>query len=240
MKKFVMEKDFLEIFPEAEIGILVLEDIDGHVKTEDKYADYLKECQKASAKYTANPEFTENPVVRTWRDAFYKFKTKKGARCSIEALLKRVSRGDDISCIIPLVDLYNGISLKYGMPIGGEDIDKFDGDIRLTLAKGGEEFITYGSDGKSEPPYEGEVCYLDNTGAICRCWNWRESVRTMLTEDTTHAFMIIEACNNERHEEMDQALDELASLVQKELGGTFVKHILNAENPSVVIEEQYI
>ncbi len=235
MKKFIMEKDFLEIFPEAEIGILVLDGIDGHVKDENKYAGYLKECQGIAKKYISNPEFTENPVVRTWRDAFYKFKTKKGARCSIEALLKRISKGDDIGTIIPLVDIYNGISMKYGMPIGGEDIDKFDGDVRLTLAKGGEEFITYGSDGKSEPPYEGEVCYLDNTGAICRCWNWRESMRTMLTEDTTKAFMIIEACDNSRHDEMDAALDDMGEMIKKELGGTYVKHILNASNSEVVI-----
>ncbi|MBO4725230.1 MAG: B3/4 domain-containing protein, partial [Firmicutes bacterium] len=219
MKKFVLEKDFLEIFPDAEIGILVVDGIDCHVKDENKYAGYLKECQQIGMKYVSNQEFTENPVIRTWRDAFYKFKTKKGARCSIEALLKRISRGDDIGTIIPLVDIYNGISLKYGMPLGGEDIDKFEGDLRLTLAKGGEEFITYGSDGKSEPPYEGEVCYLDNAGAVCRCWNWRESVRTMLTEDTTKAFMIIEAPDNSRHAEMEEALTELADMITRELGG---------------------
>ena len=237
MKKFVLEKDFLEIFPDAEIGILVVDGIDGHVKDENKYAAYLKECQQIGMKYVSNQEFTENPVIRTWRDAFYKFKTKKGARCSIEALLKRISRGDDIGTIIPLVDIYNGISLKYGMPLGGEDIDKFEGDLRLTLAKGGEEFITYGSDGKSEPPYEGEVCYLDNAGAVCRCWNWRESVRTMLTEDTTKAFMIIEAPDNSRHAEMEEALTELADMITRELGGKYEKHILNAASSEVVIEE---
>ncbi len=237
MKKFIMEKDFLEIFPDSEIGILVLDGIDGHIKSEKKYARYLRECQEISEKYVTNDIFLENPVIKTWREAFYKFKTKKGARCSIEALLKRVHKGDSIGTIIPLVDIYNGISLKYGMPIGGEDIDKFEGDLRLTVAKGGEDFVTYGSGGKSEPPHEGEVCYLDNAGAVCRCWNWRESVRTMLTEDTTHAFMIIEACNNERHDEMEAALDEMGEMIKTELGGTYTKHILNAANPEVVIAE---
>lgn len=238
MKKFVIDQEFLNIFPDAEIGIVVLDGIDGHTKDENKYADYLKECQKISMKYVTNPEFTENPVIRTWRDAFYKFKTKKGARCSIEALLKRVKNGNDIGTIIPLVDIYNGISLKYGMPIGGEDIDKFDGDIHLGIARGGEEFITYGSDGKSEPPAEGEVIYYDNTGAICRCWNWRESVRTMLQEETTHAFMIIEACNNERHDEMQAALDEIAKMAATDLGGKAVySGICSKANPEMVIEE---
>ena len=236
MKKFIIEKDFLEIFPDAKIGILVCRGIDNHIKEENRYAAYLAEAQKEAAKHIANPEFTENPIIRTWRDAFYKFKTKKGARCSIEALLKRVSKGGEIGCINPLVDIYNGISLKYGVPVGGEDIDKFQGDNRLTVADGSEEFITYGSD-KSEPPYLGEVVYKDDGGVICRCFNWRESVRTMLTEDTVNAFMCIETVAGERDDVLDAALDELKTLIEKELGGMVEKHILTKDCPEVAIAE---
>ena len=48
--EFVIEKDFLEIFPEAKIGVLVCNGIDNHIKDEEKYADYLKEAQKAVPK----------------------------------------------------------------------------------------------------------------------------------------------------------------------------------------------
>ncbi|MBQ3123425.1 MAG: hypothetical protein IJC14_04620, partial [Firmicutes bacterium] len=173
---------------------------------------------------------------RAWRDAFYKFKTKKGARCSIEALLKRVKNGGTIGTINPLVDIYNGISLKYGVPVGGENIDAFAGDNRLAIADGTEEFITYGSD-KSEPPAPGEVVYKDDEGAICRCFNWRESVRTMLEEDTVNAFMCIETIDGKSSENLNAALDELAEMIEKELGGTVVKHILNKDNTEVVIAE---
>ena len=234
MKKFILEQPYLEIFPDSKIGILVCTGIDNHIIDENKYVDYLENAQKEALKHIANPEFTENPVIRTWRDAFQKFKTKKGARCSIEAMLKRISKGNSIGTINPLVDIYNGISLKYGVPVGGEDIDKFDGDNRLTIAEGGEEFITYGSD-KSEPPYEGEVVYKDNAGAICRCFNWRESVRTMLSEETTNAFMCIETVAGEKDDVLDAALDELKTLIETELGGKVTKHILSKENPEVVI-----
>ena len=234
MKKFILEQPYLDIFPESKIGILVCTGIDNHIVDENKYVDYLQEAQKEALKHIANPEFTENPVIRTWRDAFQKFKTKKGARCSIEAMLKRISKGNSIGTINPLVDIYNGISLKYGVPVGGEDIDKFDGDNRLTVAEGGEEFVTYGSD-KSEPPYEGEVVYKDNAGAICRCFNWRESVRTMLSEETTNAFMCIETVAGEKDDVLDAALEELKTLIETELGGKVTKHILSKENPEVEI-----
>ena len=121
MKKFIMDKDFTDLFPQAKIGILVCEGIDGKVKDENRYMPYLAEAMQACKKHIANLEFTENPVIATWREAFRKFKTKKGARCSIEAMLKRVFNGNEIGSIIPLVDIYNGISLTYGVPIGGED-----------------------------------------------------------------------------------------------------------------------
>ena len=236
MKKFIMEPDFLELFPEAEIGILICEGIDSKVHDEEKYVPYLKEAMNAAKKHITNPEFAQNPVIAAWRDAFRKFKTKKGARCSIEAMLKRVSNGNEIGNIIPLVDIYNGISLTYGVPVGGEDIDKLDGDVHLTLADGTEEFVTYGSD-KSEPPYGGEVIYKDNGGAICRCWNWRESVRTMLTEDTKNAFMIIETTGGEEAGNMlDEAINALAEEIQKNLGGTVKKYKASKASPEVMIE----
>ncbi|MCR4804023.1 MAG: B3/4 domain-containing protein [Clostridia bacterium] len=232
MKRFVMEPAFLDLFPESRIGVVVCTGIDNHVKDEERFAPWLRECEKLSAVYTANPEFTENEVVRSWRDAFYRFKTKKGARCSIEALLKRVSKGGQIGCINPLVDIYNGISLKYGLPAGGENIDAFEGDIRLTLAEGGEAFITYGSD-KGEPALPGEVIYKDDAGAICRCWNWRESVRTMLTEDVTNAILVLETSRGEFADRLDAALAELADKIQTELGGSAAIFIADKAHPEI-------
>ena len=187
MKKFIIEDDFWELFPNAKIGIITCNGIDNTIKDENQYKDMISQGEKEALNHLPNEEFSSNEVIKVWRDAFKKFKTKKGARSSIEALLKRVSTGKGLGTINPLVDIYNSISLKYAMPCGGEDMDKFIGDIRLTKATGDESFITLGSD-KSEPPYEGEIVYKDDEGAICRCWNWRESVRTMLTEDTKTCF----------------------------------------------------
>jgi DNA/RNA-binding domain of Phe-tRNA-synthetase-like protein len=105
----------------------------------------------------------------------------------------------------------------------------------LTKAVGDESFITYGSD-KSEPPYQGEIVYKDDEGAICRCWNWRESVRTMLTENTKNAFLIIESVDEQRTKDLENAISVLAKLVQDNLGGTFKTAILDINNKSIDLE----
>ncbi|MDK0967804.1 B3/B4 domain-containing protein [Clostridium perfringens] len=234
MKKFIIEDDFWELFPNTKIGIITCNGIDNTIKDENQYKDMISQGEKEALNHLPNEEFSSNEVIKVWRDAFKKFKTKKGARSSIEALLKRVSTGKGLGTINPLVDIYNSISLKYAMPCGGEDMDKFIGDIRLTKATGDESFITLGSD-KSEPPYEGEIVYKDDEGAICRCWNWRESVRTMLTEDTKNAFLCIELVDENREKEFENALKELSQLVEKNLGGKSEVSILHINNKEAII-----
>lgn len=234
MKKFIIEDDFWELFPNAKIGIITCNGIDNTIKDENQYKDMISQGEKEALTHLSNEEFSSNEVIKVWRDAFKKFKTKKGARSSIEALLKRVSTGKGLGTINPLVDIYNSISLKYAMPCGGEDMDKFIGDIRLTKATGDESFITLGSD-KSEPPYEGEIVYKDDEGAICRCWNWRESVRTMLTEDTKNAFLCIELVDENREKEFENALKELSQLVEENLGGKSEISILHINNKEAII-----
>lgn len=234
MKKFIIEDDFWELFPNAKIGIITCNGIDNTIKDENQYQDMLSQGEKEALTHLPNEKFSSNEVIKVWRDAFKRFKTKKGARSSIEALLKRVSTGKGLGTINPLVDIYNSISLKYAMPCGGEDMDKFIGDIRLTKATGDESFITLGSD-KSEPPYEGEIVYKDDEGAICRCWNWRESVRTMLTEDTKNAFLCIELVDENREKDFENALKELSQLVEKNLGGKSKISILHINNKEAII-----
>ena len=236
MKKFIVEKDFWDVFPNAKIGIIVCNNLDNHIKEENKYMPLIEDASREANKYFTEEEFSNNEVVHVWREAYQKFKTKKGARSSIEALLKRVYKQTGINAINPLVDIYNSISIRYGMPCGGEDIDKFVGNIRLTKATGNEPFITYGTD-ESEPPYEGEIVYKDDEGAICRCFNWRECVRTMLTEDTTNAFLCIELIDSLREDEFNNALKDLADLISTNLNGICEIKILDINNKEIVIEE---
>ncbi len=227
MKRFVVEDTFWKLFPEARIGIVTCKGIDNSLTYKGKYEEMLLAAEKEALVHIPDEDFSSNSVIRIWREAFQKFRTKKGARSSIEALLKRVQKGNHIGTINPLVDIYNSISLKYALPCGGEDIDTFVGDIRLTRAIGDEEFVPLGSD-ENSPPYEGEVVYKDDAGAICRCWNWREANRTILTENTKNAFLCIELVDSSRFSEFEQAVNDLAERVQTNLGGTCERTILDA------------
>lgn len=232
MSKVKIEQKIFEMFPDLKVGIIKCSKINNKIINKDQYLDLLQTSASIGIKLLTNSDFSKNSVISVWRDAYKKFKTKKGARASIEALLKRVSNGNMIGSINPLVDIYNSVSLKYGMPCGGEDTDAIDGDLILTFANGTESFQTIGSD-ENNPPYEGEIIYKDNEGAVCRCWNWREAQRTMLVEKTTNAILCIELIDSTREEEFKEALNELLLLVNDNLGGQNSISILDKNNNEI-------
>lgn len=233
--KFIASESFWDLFPEAEIGLILFKDIKMEEKSNREIKDKLDEANEKALDYLTKPVFSENPVIKVWRDAFRLFKTKKGARSSIEALLKRVSKDQDVGSINPLVDIYNAASLNYALPCGAEDIDKFVGDLKLEITQGGDDFQAIGDD-KNSPTLEGELCYKDDEGAVCRCFNWRDGQRTMITEDTKNAILFMESIDPQRKEDLKEAINYLAENLEKYLEGKVEIHFLSKENPSVEIK----
>ena len=202
--------------------------MEGNEDVRPEMIEMLEQANEEAKKFLTKEVFSENDVIQVWRKAFQKFKTKKGVRCSIEALLKRVEKGNEVGTINPLVDIYNTISLRYGLPCGGEDIDTFVGDLRLTVTDGGDPFLALG-DEEYDVTLPGEVCYLDGEGAVCRCWNWRDGQRTMLTEDTVNAILVIESVDPSRRDVLNQAIATLSDLVPQFLGGEAERALLTKE-----------
>lgn len=94
MRQFIIEDSFWEIFPQARIGVLLIKNIDNKGRDAGKYDiyDLLDDAHIHARKHLTEPIFSQNPPVAVWREAFQKFKTKKGVRSSIEALLKRIEK----------------------------------------------------------------------------------------------------------------------------------------------------
>ena len=132
-----------------------------------------------------------------------------------------------------MVDIYNAASLTYGLPCGAEDIDTFVGNLKLHITQGGDEFFALG-DEENSPTLAGELCYTDDAGAVCRCFNWRDGKRTMITENSRRAFVVLEYPNAGRRADLEAALADIARHAQAELGANVVRQaILTADNPAI-------
>ena len=172
-----------------------------------------------------------HPKIDCWRKAYTKFGGKpKDNLSSIENLCRMTLKGGDLRPISPLVDLYNLISLKYLIPVGGEDLDKISGDIQLTFANETESPVSLLGEKDERPPHCGEVIYKDNLSAICRRWNWKEADRTKLVAQTKNCILVLEGLPPTTWEEIVLATKELADLVQKHCGGAVSSTIIDQNN----------
>jgi DNA/RNA-binding domain of Phe-tRNA-synthetase-like protein len=132
--------------------------------------------------------------LASWREAYKAFGAKpQRTPCSAEALWRRVERDGALTPVNAVVDLYNSVSLRFAVPVGGEDLAKYAGLPRLVRATGDETFETT-RDGEvvREHPDLGEVIWRDDLGVTCRRWNWRQTPRTRLDLQTTDMWFVLE------------------------------------------------
>src|SRR5262245_45029357 len=81
--------------------------------------------------------------LEAWREAYRGFGAKpQRTPSSAEALRKRAQRDGGLPPINRLVDLYNALSVRWAVPIGGEDLAAYQGPPRLVRAMGDETFET--------------------------------------------------------------------------------------------------
>ncbi|HEY8291376.1 MAG TPA: phenylalanine--tRNA ligase beta subunit-related protein [Thermomicrobiales bacterium] len=230
---FIVEPSFWSLFPSAQSGVVVVRGVD-NARHADACAARLHDAMAEAARRIGDADMATHPAVAPWREAYRAFGVKPAKqRSSIENLLRSVVAGS-LRSINPLVDLYNTVSLRHLLPCGGEDLRAIRGDIRLTRAIGGEDFVPLGST-EPQPPQPGEVIYRDAVGVICRAWNWREAERTKLTEQTTDAFLCIEALPPTDAATLEAACSALASLVMEHLGGTSSVHLLSIAQPEMIV-----
>ncbi len=234
-QQFIADASFWQLFPQAQLAVLILDNINNQGESSTAIKQLLAEANIAAKKHLTAEQLSQNPAVAVWREAYQQFKTKKGVRSSIEALLKRVEQGKGVGSINPLVDIYNAASLTYGLSCGAEDIDTFVGSLKLHITQGGDEFYALG-DEENSPTLAGELCYTDDAGAVCRCFNWRDGKRTMITESSRRAFIVLEYPNASRRTDLEAALASIARHAQAELGATVVRQaILTADNPAIAL-----
>ncbi|KAL2842118.1 Phenylalanyl-tRNA synthetase [Aspergillus pseudodeflectus] len=175
----------------------------------------LQEAENHVKELLSNSDVTNFPHIAAWRDTYKAFGAKPNkTRNSLEALTRRAESG--LPRVNRLTDIYNAISVKHQIPLGGEDLDKYDGSPFLIRATGKEPFQTFSS-GESavESAVPGEPVWCDATGITCRRWNWRQGPRTALTNTTSRVLFILDALEPCSDEDLTRAANELSSVLQR-------------------------
>ncbi|WP_456285605.1 phenylalanine--tRNA ligase beta subunit-related protein [Microbacterium sp. JZ70] len=204
---FVHEEVFA-IRPDYRAMLVVIEGIAPAAGDAESEALLVRAEEHARRVAAAGP-IEDEPHIASWREAYRAFGAKpQRTRNSLEALTRRAA--DALPRVNRLTDVYNAVSVLHGLPLGGEDLDRYVGAPRLMRATGTEPFDTVaGGDPVVEHPDPGEVVWCDGEGVTCRRWNWRQGRRTRLTDGTRTALFILDALAPTSDAELEAAADAL-------------------------------
>jgi DNA/RNA-binding domain of Phe-tRNA-synthetase-like protein len=189
-----------------------------------------------------------HPHIAAWREAYRAFGAKPSEYpSSIEALVKRVRRGDastspnaGLPYINTLAAICNSVSLRYLVPIGGHAIDVMSpaGALGLGFARGDEEFTPFGGaphSGRSEHPEPGEVIFTYNTATVlCRRWTWRQSEFSKLQRATNAVVINVDGLPPVTRAAVELISNDLAALAGLYCGNAPTEVKLLSEDQPVV------
>ncbi|KAI4727813.1 B3/B4 tRNA-binding domain-containing protein [Aureobasidium sp. EXF-10728] len=184
--------------------------------------------ETAKTRVSSSTPITEISAIKAWRDTYKSFGAKpKKYQSSIEALTRRAIAGG-LPRINRLTDIYNAVSVLHNICLGGEDLNAYQGFPQLLRATGDEKFETKAGD---EKPEMGEVVWCDEGGVTCRNWNWRQGVRTQLTEETGAALFILDALEPVDRGMLEVAGEELVRLLGEGSEGLVVaRRVIGVED----------
>ena len=181
-------------------------------------------------------ELTAHPRIVSWREAFRKAGIKPSEfRASIEAMIRRVLRHQELPSINTLVDIGNILSLRHLLPIGAHAIDVVSHDIALCRASGEEEFVAFRSE-QIEHPVPGEIIFVEGNTVLTRRWSWRQANHTLTLPTTTAIEFNIDGLPPVTKSEVEGICLELMELVHKFCGGQMRYEILSSQNPQIALK----
>ena len=182
------------------------------------------------AELKGNP--AEHPRIAAWREAYRRFGARPSEfRASVEALARRVLRGDALPSINALVDIGNIVSLRHLLPVGAHPIPAGGEALCLRVAAPTDRFAPPDG-GAEETPESGEVVFAQGSTVLTRRWTWRQSARTLTLPDTTAVFFNLDALAVVPDEVLAAAARDVEQLVQQHGGGRGESAVLSEGDSS--------
>ena len=227
-----IEEDIFEQFPDLLVGTLLINGLDNRGCSEIAMPP-IRVLEEDVRRSFSTDSLSRLPRIHAWREAYSSFGAKPSRYLSsVESLYRMILKGNDLRSINTVVDLYNYVSIKNIIPIGGDDLDKVDGTLRLCLARGDEIFLPLNAR-EMDVVKPGEVIYRDEKEVLCRRWNWRESDKSKMTAETHRLLLVAEALPPISSDELENIITELEELVVRYCGGRSQTAILHREAPTL-------
>jgi len=213
------------------IGVVVAEGIDN--KTENKgITDLLASVVAREKQLVMGKQVKDFREFEPYHTAMRNFGISLSRfQMSVEAMLKRLSKGDDMPSISPIVDLGNAVSLQHHVPIGAHDIGSLVDDLEIRCVK--DDDVFEGADDSSGFDRE-EVVYASGKSIRTRRWIWRQMPAGRTGPDSKNLVFPIDGFASNK-ETILAARDALSTYIKNYLGCEVKIGLIDKDSPSFKI-----
>lgn len=231
-KYFTVSHEVFNRFPGYVRGVVIAHGLTNGESPEALVAE-MRAAEDSVRKELNLEKLAEHPRIASWREAYRSFGAKPAKfRPSIEAMVRRVLRNDQLPSINTLVDIGNVVSLNHVVPAGGHAIDVVTKNMELLFAKGDEEFVPLDSE-QVENPLPGEVVFVEGKTVLTRRWTWRQGKHTLVGPETTAVEFNVDGLPPVPVSEVEQACREVMELIERYCGGNARHAVLTQDNPTI-------
>jgi lysyl-tRNA synthetase class 2 len=169
-------------------------------------------------------------LISPWVSAQQEFGSHaKHYKTSVEHYISFVLRKKDISTINTITNLIRYLSLKYLVPMGGDDVTKVRGNLTFDVAKGGERVDLIHTLKK------GAFYYHDDKGVLGTKLDYWKSSKTMLDRRSKRVLIHLEVLPPLSMKKEKELLNELSYLIKTFCLGKVVVNVLDKKKRCCVI-----
>jgi DNA/RNA-binding domain of Phe-tRNA-synthetase-like protein len=198
MVEVSVNPEIRELFPEALYGIICCE-LQNSLFNSELWEEIKVIEEEIQQKYSLE-SIREQINISSTRASYKAFGGDPNRyRPSADSLYRRIVKGNGLYQISTLVDLINMISIKTGYSIGGFDLEKVQGNVRIGIGRKNE---AYEGIGRGELNIEGIQVLRDEKGPIGTPTS--DHVRTSVQLETCLFYMHINAYSGLKN--LDQAI----------------------------------
>lgn len=192
----------------------------------------LTDAENRARAIFADVDLKEEPPFQVWRTAFSTAGWSASRfPASVEALVKRVARGQPAPRISPIVDLSNAAALLYAVPVGAHDLATHAaGTLTVRAATAEDTYLPLG-DGAQETPDAGEIIYASATDVRTRRWVWRQSRTALIQPGSRDVFFPIDGFASATASSVEAARDFVAEICREEFGAEVCAGLVDKDNP---------
>lgn len=204
-------------FPQLAVSIGTITNV--AVERENEKIRQLKKAVYAEVRAKHDVErLKENPVVRAYRDFYWKLgidPTK--TRPSGEALLRRVLHGGELPTISTAVDAYNLASMKTIIPISGFDKDTLNPPFNVRFAEEDEPFTGIGMD--KPLSLKSNMLVLADAKQVLCIYPHRDAAQTKITEKTRNILLVGYGAPGITEQHLEEAVRTALDYINLACGG---------------------